>query len=290
MRGDAEIDFLEDSFPVPLFRGDKATYPNWLRIFTSLCDLHDCAEALEPSHADVLPSLIDSTVLTEAENKAVKMNKKGIHLLNTALEDEVVGMFIINSYTPQYPRGIVWKVMIALSKRYNPQSITSQLDNLVNFTKEMDAITMHRREDPGNLIDKLEGISARYRFLGVKVSKEALIARALRAAHDEYKEVLNAEKRAKGNDLTLEDLRSCMVTLFELTYAPKDVDYPTRSRNRGRNMCGYCSKRGHDETTCWFKPGNKVPDHAIYVLQKKLEKLRAASVRSGVKPTKELML
>jgi hypothetical protein len=288
MKGDTEIDFA-DSLTIPLFRGDEAHYPNWLRIFTSACYLHDCAEALQPSHADVMPPLADSAVLTEAETKAVTKNAIAMHLLNTALEGDVMGMFIIDSYTPEYPLGVAWKVMIALSKRFNPDS---KLDKMVNFIKEIDAITMKRREDPGNLIDKLEGISARYTISGVAVPKEALIARALVAAHDDYKDVLVAAKLAKGDDLTLEEIRSYMVTLYEAMHghaAPKAADMSTRSRNRlprRRYACGYCSKKGHDESTCWFKPGNKVPVHAISLLQKELARLRSASVQSGVRSAK----
>jgi hypothetical protein len=57
---------------------------------------------------------------------------------------------------------------------------------------------MKRREDPGDWIDELEGVSARYTMLGVKVAKEALIAKALVAAHDD---VLVAATLAKGDDL-----------------------------------------------------------------------------------------
>jgi hypothetical protein len=295
MRGDTEIDFA-DWLNIPLFRGDEAHYPNWLRIFTSACYLHDCAEALQPSHADVLPSLADSAVWTEAETKAVTKNAIAMQLLNTALEGDVMGMFIIDSYTPVYPLGVAWKVMIALSKRYNRVNGISKLDNMVNLIKEIDAITMRRRENPGKLIDKLEGISARYRISGVVVPKEALIARALVAAHDDYRDIIVAAKLAKGDDLTLEDIRSCMVTLYEAKYghaAPKAANTSTRSRNRlprCRYVCGYCSKKGHDESTCWFKPGNKVPVHAISLLQKELARLRSTSVQSGVRSAKKLML
>jgi hypothetical protein len=286
MREDTEIDFA-DWLTIPLFRGDEAHYPNWLRVFTSACYLHDCAEALQPSHADVLPPLADSAVWTEAETKAVTNNAIAMHLLNTALEGDVMGMFITDSYTPEYPLGVAWKVTMALSKRYNPVNGTSKLDHTVNLIQELDAITMRRRENPGNLIDKLEGISARYRISGVVVPKEALIARALVAAHDDYKDILVAAKLAKGDDLTLGDIRFYMVTLYEAMHgqaAMKAADMSTTSRNRlprRRYACGYCSKKGHGESTCWFKPGNKVPDHAVSVLQKELARLRAASRQVG---------
>jgi hypothetical protein len=135
MRGDTDIAFAEDWLTIPPFRGDKAQYPNWLRIFTSACYLHDCAEALNPSHADALPPLPDSAVLTEAETKAVKESTIAMHLLNTALDGDAMGMFIIDFYTPENPLGVAWRVMIALSKRYNPVNGTSKLDNMVNLIK-----------------------------------------------------------------------------------------------------------------------------------------------------------
>jgi hypothetical protein len=101
----------------------------------------------------------------------------------------------------------------------------------------------------------------------------------------------------EGDDLTLEDIRSYMVALYELTieYGQAAAGKSKRShksrRRNWRDVCGHCGKKGHDDITCWFKPRNKVPDHAIVVLQKVLEKLRAASVHQpGVKPGKELML
>jgi hypothetical protein len=291
---------------IPIFKGDKSSYPSWLRRFASACKVQDCAYALEPSHADALPSRTDST-LTEAETKAVKENSAAMRLLIIALEGDVLGMFIVNSYTTEYPLGVAWKVMTALDNRYNPYGIErplsatergpNRIDIAINFTKEMDSVSMNRREHPGNMIAKLKAISARYTILGMNVAQEELIARALVAAHDDYNVVLASARCAKGEDLTLEDVRSYMVALYELTYeygqaaAGKSKRSRKSGRRKWRDVCGCCGKKGHDDITCWFKPGNKVPDHAILVLQKELENLRAASVhQSGVKPGKELML
>jgi hypothetical protein len=56
----------------------------------------------------------------------------------------------------------------------------------------------------------------------------------------------------------------------------------TSNRTSGTsNKCGYCGKTGHDESKCWLKPGNKVPDFAVRRLQQMANKskgIQGASV------------
>lgn len=49
--------------------------------------------------------------------------------------------------------------------------------------------------------------------------------------------------------------------------------------------CTFCGKQGHEEDKCWLKPGNKVPAHAVKLLQKQVQ---AANV--GKSNDKEVQL
>jgi hypothetical protein len=311
---------------IPLFKGDEAKYPNWLRVFMSACDRQNCVEALRSTHAAALPANPNAGNLTDPQKLAVKKNKDAVNLLNTALQGDTMGLFITKTYTDAYPLGVAWRVMEGLRIRFNPKGI----DTSVNYQNEMAAVSMRQKENPGLMIDKIEGIKARYTLLGVTIRDEDLVARALVAAHPDYKSVLVSEKRLRDEGLTLDHIRECMKTLYDATYGSETkqtadesdkemsltnvtsdgVYFPGTCHTCGKRghkqehctasiICECCGKNGHDESQCWFKAGNEIPDgqqdQAIEVLRKQIAEMKAASCaasRQGTTAyeTQEMML
>jgi hypothetical protein len=88
---------------IPLFKGDDSKYSNWFCVFVLACARQKCAKALLPTHAAALPADPESATLTDAQTLAVKQNDDAIHLLNTSLQGDTMGLFVILTYTTAYP-------------------------------------------------------------------------------------------------------------------------------------------------------------------------------------------
>jgi hypothetical protein len=185
---------------IPIFKGAKKDYIEWYRSFMAIADMKDCAEALSVKHAAVLPDSLDSKLGNDAAGKAadraIKQNKVAMALLNVALKGEAMGNVILKSQSTEWPHGLAYKVMEALELRFNPSGI----DKTVELDNKLAAIAMKKKDDPGDTIDCLEGISARYTMLGLAVDPQRLIAKALVVAPAEYNAALIGEKRCHGDE------------------------------------------------------------------------------------------
>ena len=71
----------------------------------------------------------------------------------------------------------------------------------------LNQISMSRKEDPVMLFKQLSKIKNQF---SATVHKANAIAIVMDAAPDEYQAILNAEQRAKGDDITLQDLAETM--------------------------------------------------------------------------------
>jgi hypothetical protein len=142
-------------------------------------------------------------------------------LLNTALVGDAMGIFKTRS-------------------DISPMVSTSPSSS----TKELNSVTMSRDEDPNVMLDKLEGLRARYNILGLPVLKDTINARALVVAPIEYASDLTAEKRIKENShstLPLDDVRSSMDTQYSTNYSDgasspsyQHFQWSRRTRSRQR--------------------------------------------------------
>jgi hypothetical protein len=121
---------------------------------------------------------------------AVKKNKDAMAVLNTSLVGDSMGIYISKSYSTAWPRGVTWKVWLALNQRFQPQGINMWIE----FNNELNKISMGRRSDPGLMLDKLKALVNHYRSMGLTVHTSQVLARALVIAPLDYSVGLTAEK------------------------------------------------------------------------------------------------
>jgi hypothetical protein len=203
---------------IPIFRGEKKKYLSWRRSIRIIADAKDCCDALDADIAGTLPTSgkVEIPEAEKAKIKARKQNKDAMALLTLSLKGAQCENIIQKCCTKDWPTGIAWRVMAVLEERFNPSGI----DKSVSLTNELAAVTMGEKEDPAVLIDKLEAIKVTFDLLDEEVPEKTLVARALVVAPKQYGAALVAEKRQKGDKLTLEDIQSCMADVYAITYGP----------------------------------------------------------------------
>ena len=189
---------------------------------------------------------------------------------------------LINGQSEDWPSGLAWRVVEALHRRFKPDDIVSKIE----LCRMLNQITMNKKEDPSTLFEQLSKIENQF---NTAIGKEDAIAIILDAAPAEYQSVLNAEQRAKGSDITLQDLADTMDQQWRSMYGKhttKDLQgddgheialgaintfqgkcqncvKPKKTTGKGfkdktnkRKRCNHCGKTGHTENNCWNKPKN----------------------------------
>ena len=110
---------------------------------------------------------------------------------------------------------------------------------------------MTKKEDPCTLFEQLSKIESQFNTV---IGKEDAIAIILDAAPVEYQSVLNTEQRAKGSDITLQDLAETMDQQWQSMYGKrttKDLkgddgnEIALGAINTFRGKCHNCGEEGH---------------------------------------------
>ena len=123
----------------------------------------------------------------------------------------------------------------------------------------LNQISMTKKEDPSTLFEQLSKIENQF---NTAIGKEDAIAIILDAARAEYQSVLNAKQRAKGSDITLQDLADTMDQQWQSMYGKrttKDLqgddgnEIALRAINTFRGKCHNCGEEGHKAQDC-MKP------------------------------------
>ena len=115
---------------------------------------------------------------------------------------------------------------------------------------------MTKKEDPSTLFEQLSKIENKFNTV---IGKEDAIAIILDAAPVEYQSVLNAKQRAKGSDITLQDLAETMDQQWQSMYGKrttKDLqgddgnEIALGAINTFRGKCHNCGEEGHKAQDC----------------------------------------
>ena len=175
----------------------------------------------------------------------------------------------------------------AFHRRFKPADIISKIE----LRHMLNQISMSRKEDPVTLFEQISKIENQF---STTINKEDAIAIVMDAAPDEYQAILNTEQRAKGDEITLQDLAETMDQQWRSLYGQRKTktitgndgndtevalaafagkchnchqvghraaDCPhkknTNKNNKNkRKRCSHCGKMGHVEANCWNRPEN----------------------------------
>jgi hypothetical protein len=203
---------------IPIFRGEKKKYLSWRRSIRIIADAKDCCDALDADIAATLPSSgkVELKEDEKAKIKARMQNKDAMALLTLSLKGAQCKNIIQKFCTKDWPNGIAWRVTKVLEEWFNPSGI----DKSISLTNELAAVSMGEKEDSAIMIDKLEAIKVTFDLFDEEVPEKTLVAHGLVVAPKQYGAALVAEKRQKGDKLSLEDVRSCMADMYAIIYGP----------------------------------------------------------------------
>ena len=140
----------------------------------------------------------------------------------------------------------------ALHRRLKPDDIVSKIE----LHRMLNEIAMTKKEDPCTLFEQLSKIENQFNTV---IGKEDAIAIILDAAPVEYQSVLNPEQRAKGSNITLQDLAETMDQQWQSMYGKrttKDLqgddgnEIALGAINTFRGKCHNCGEEGHKAQDC----------------------------------------
>ena len=243
------------SVRLPSFDGTHEGFQKWWMRFVAYAKVHKFSQALKPGLGDTdLPSAenaaLDAVAATAALQTAAK-RRNDIAMAQFTMSfvtDSELAM-VWEARTTAWPEGKASIVVDALFKKYSPQDTAS----LVELQEELSLVSMKDKDDPALLFGKLAGIRNKYNNAVQQVSKEQLMATAIRAAPKEYKSVITCEQRLLGTAVTLGDLESAMHQHWrsiKSTLKKKNNDDEELTLAAFDGKCFNCGKQGHRSSDC----------------------------------------
>jgi hypothetical protein len=85
----------------------------------------------------------------------------------------------------------------------------------------LNGVTMKVNEDPSTLFEQVCAIQSRYNTATHTIDEEELIVVLMRAAPNEYVDVITSESNAKGNKFSIDDLENVMYQRWQQTKVSK---------------------------------------------------------------------
>jgi hypothetical protein len=192
-----------------MFDGLAKAFQLWWMRFVIFSIVYKFGEAVNKEAPDAnLPSSEDD-VLDEDDKKKIaakRRNSVAMANLSMAFTSEASMGLIYKSMSKEWPNGLTHLVIKALFKKYHPDDTISK----VELRQRLNGVTMKSNADPATLFEQLASIKNRYNTLVDQLKEEDLIAVVLEKAPMEYQAVLTTEQRARGSNLTLDDLEMTM--------------------------------------------------------------------------------
>ena len=255
------------SVKLPTFDGTHSSFQIWWMRFIAFATIHRFASAVSKEGPEEdLPESEGSAIPAGNSGAAARAALRRISVafanLSLALNSEQMVRLLINGQSEDWPSGLAWRVVEALHRRFKPDDIVAKIE----LRRMLNQIDMTKKEDPCTLFEQLSKIENQF---NTAIGKEDAIAIVLDAAPAEYQSVLNAEQRAKGSDITLQDLAETMDQQWRSMYGKrttKDLqgddgnEIALGAINTFRGKCHNCGEEGHKaqdrENSCWNKPEN----------------------------------
>jgi hypothetical protein len=178
---------------------------------------------------------------------AVNRNELAIASFSIAFTTEKAMNIIYAACTENWPDGEAHLVVRELYKRYRPLDTVSK----VEMRQHSSRVKIKKGMNQSELFETLTSIQNQFLGPGKRLPKDEIIAIILDVASEEYQRILAVERRLKGEDLTVEDMKKAMCEEYrqsKRTYMKKiDSDSEVLLFT---GVCYNCGKSGHCANDC----------------------------------------
>jgi hypothetical protein len=252
----------DKSAKLPVFDGKKEKFQLWWRRFKAYAAVHKFSEALRDGGDPDLPET-DSQVIDSSSEEGKRMllatrrNTLAVAAFTMAFETEDLMKHVIRGSTNDWQDGNAKLIVDSLLKKFKPTDIMSKAEMKAEIRK----VSMKVNDDPATLFTQLTAIEQQFK---VDMDLEDKLAVILEVCPQEYKAVLTAEQRQKGNQLTENDLEDAMSQHFRSLNVGKNIQSANKDGDDDNEIglgavdivCHYCKKKGHKKADC-YKLKNK---------------------------------
>jgi hypothetical protein len=154
-----------------------------------------------------------------------------------------------------WPAGLAHaEVVVQLFNKYSPNDQNSK----VELRSMLNEVSMKDSEDPSTLFEKVSAIQNCYDTDADHIEEEELIAVIIGAAPEKYLSVITCEQRAKGDQMSLQDLE---IVMYQLWCQSKGLIDQHITLAAFEGYCYKCKQQGHKADAC-PTPGAKKKDGA----------------------------
>ena len=247
------------SVRMPVFDGTHTTFQVWWMRFTIFTIVHRFKASISPEGAEEDLPATEAAVIPAGTDgaparAAVRRNSVAYANLSLALNSEQLVRILVASQTTDWPSGLAWRVVQALHRRFKPTDIISKIE----LRRMLNQISMSRKEDPVMIFEQLSKIENQF---STTINKADAIAIVMDAAPDEYQAILNTEQRAKGDEITFQDLAETMDQQWKCLYGQRKTKTITGNDGNDTEValaafagkCHNCHQVGHRAADCPHK-------------------------------------
>ena len=185
--------------------GKKENYQNFMLKFKANANAKGFLSVLTLNAALPADSRVDG--LTVDQNKLVKANIDALCAYTMALVGDDVFDIITSSFTTEYHHGLAHLITAELDDQFKPDDGTSKIE----YMNALSSVSMGKDSDPAKLFNKLAKIKTAYNSATNIVQESELVMTVVRVAPAKYSETIKKVMKAKGNSLTVKDMKKEMI-------------------------------------------------------------------------------
>jgi hypothetical protein len=166
--------------------------------------------------------------------------------LTMAFETECLLGMIYKAMSNDWQAGLAHLVVVQPFKKFSPDNRISR----VKLRSMLKSVTMRDSEDPSIIFEQVSVMRNRNDTVTHQIDEEELIAVVMGAAPKEYVSVITSELRAKGNQMSLEDLEIVMHQQWRQTKGLIDKQATEITLAGLEGYCYQCKQQGHKADVC----------------------------------------